>query len=156
MADEIALRASGVRPPPMALLAGEQRALRDALAEVQDKLARLAEVPEPAGPAGDEIARRKRATFEVLSAACRKCHVATGAALAPVSVARPRLVRASFLHAPHLLQADCARCHAGVEQSKESADLNLKGIASCRDCHRARAARADCQVCHRYHPRAAP
>ena len=154
--DEIALRASGVQPPPMALLAGEQRALRDALAAVQERLALLSDAPEPKGPLGDELLRRKRETFEVLSAACRKCHVATGVALAPLRAARPRLVRASFVHAPHLLQAECARCHAGVEQSKEAAELSFKGIASCRECHRPGAARADCQVCHRYHPRVTP
>jgi len=154
--DEIALRASGVQPPPMALLAGEQRALRDALAAVQDRLALLSDAPERAGPLGDELVRRKRETLEVLSAACRKCHVPAGVALAPLSVARPRLVRASFAHAPHLLQAECARCHAGVEQSKEAAELSFKGIASCRECHRPGAARADCQVCHRYHPRVTP
>ena len=154
--DEIALRASGVQPPPMALLAGEQRALRDALAAVQEKLAALSDTPEPAGPLGEELVRRKRATFEVLSAACRKCHVTAGIALAPLSVARPRLVRAVFTHAPHLLQAECARCHAGVEQSKQAAELSFKGIASCRECHRPRAARSDCQVCHRYHPRPLP
>jgi hypothetical protein len=137
----------------MALLAGEQRALRDALAAVQERLALLSDTPEPLAPLGDELVRRKRETFEVLSAACRKCHVPADVALAPVSVARPRLVRARFVHAPHLLQAECARCHAGIEESQEATELSFKGIASCRECHRPRAARADCQACHRYHPR---
>ncbi len=146
VADEIALRASGVQPAtdgprsPASSGRSATRSLRCRRSSRDWPRCRSRRV-RPATSACAASGRRSRS----LSAACRKCHVVTGAALAPVSVARPRLVRASFVHAPHLLQADCARCHAGVEQSKESADLNLKGIASCRDCHRARAARADCR-----------
>jgi hypothetical protein len=154
--DEMKLRASGVTPPPMVLLAGEQRAIRDALASVRVRLGLLADAPGPAEPLADDVLRRKRETFDVLDAACRKCHLFSGFALAPVSVAQPRLVHASFVHAPHLLQADCARCHAGVEKSQQSSDLSFKGVASCRECHRPRAVRQDCQSCHRYHPAATP
>ena len=43
---------------------------------------------------------------------------------------RPVLVRARFVHAPHLLQADCARCHAGDREEQGSRrDLNFSGVA---------------------------
>ncbi len=149
--DEIALRASGIASPPAALLAGEQRALRDALADTD---ARLAEMDPPRAPAGPRPESEE--ALVVLTQACLKCHVRAGAALSRVRAARPVLVHARFVHAPHLLQADCARCHSGVEKSKDSSDLNLKGVASCRECHRPRQVRTDCQSCHLYHAPALP
>jgi hypothetical protein len=80
-----------------------------------------------------------------------KCHVVKDAALAPVRAARPVLTRARFVHQPHLLQADCVRCHNGIEQSASSADLVFKGVQSCQECHGATAVRQDCIGCHRYH-----
>jgi len=153
--DELALRARGVRPPSVALLAAEQSALKDALASVRERLATFDETSAVA-PLDDAARGRRRAALEVLSAACRKCHVLQDAAFAPTHVARPRLVRARFEHAPHLMQAECARCHKGIEDSKQSSDLFVPGIASCRECHGPRAVRADCASCHRYHPEASP
>jgi len=153
--DELALRARGVRPPSVALLAAEQSALKDALASVRERLATFDETSAVA-PLDDAARGRRRAALEVLSAACRKCHVLQEQALAPTHVARPRLVRARFEHAPHLMQAECARCHKGIEDSKQSSDLFVPGIASCRECHGPRAVRADCASCHRYHPEASP
>ena len=153
--DELALRALGVRPPSVALLAAEQSGLRDALAAARQQLAAFDEA-SPA-PALDDAGRtRRRAALELLSAPCRKCHVLESAALAPARVARPRLVRARFEHAPHLMQAECSRCHQGIEASKQSSDLFVPGVASCRECHGPRAVRADCASCHRYHPEATP
>jgi len=153
--DEIALRAAGVAPPAVALLAGEQRAIRDALAETRRK---LEELGEPAGaPALEGEAKSARLeALGVLTAACQKCHFVDGPQMLPVHAARPVLVRANFVHKPHLLHADCAKCHAGVEKSEDAAELNFRGVESCRECHRPRSVRADCQSCHRYHPQAMP
>src|SRR6185503_14507872 len=107
--DELALRALGVRPPSVALLAAEQSGLRDALAAARQQLAAFDEA-SPA-PALDDAGRTRRR-----------------AALAPARVARPRLVRARFEHAPHLMQADCSRCHQGIEASKQSSDLFVPGV----------------------------
>lgn len=153
--DEIALRHSGIASPSAALLAGEQRALRDALGETQARLAEV-DLPPGPGPLSVEQRREREDALAVLLQACLKCHVRSGAALARVRPARPVLVHARFVHAPHLLQADCARCHPGVEKSQESSELNLRGVASCRECHRPRQVRADCQACHLYHPPAIP
>jgi hypothetical protein len=150
--DEIALRASGIAPPATALLATEERAIRDALADTEGRLADLDLPPSPALPPDAD----PQGALEVLTQACLKCHVRDGASLARVRAARPVLVHARFAHAPHLLQADCARCHAGVEKSQDSSDLNLRGVESCRECHRPRQVRADCQSCHLYHAPALP
>jgi hypothetical protein len=153
--DELVLRERGLRPPAVALLAAEQSALRDALASVRERLAALDRTSP--GVALDEAGRaRRRAALELLSAACRKCHLLQGDSLAPLRAARPRLERARFEHAPHLMQAECSRCHQGIEDSKQSSDVFVPGIASCRECHGPRTVRADCTTCHRYHPEASP
>jgi len=92
----------------------------------------------------------------VLAAACTKCHILKAGAFAPVRAARPVLARARFIHEPHLIQADCAKCHPGIEASKVSKDLNFKGIQSCRECHKAFQAKQDCRECHLFHPKAVP
>jgi len=154
LVDEISLRASGIPPPSAALLASDQKAVRDALAEVR---ARLAELDLPATPAPNAEERQKREeALQVLTQACLKCHVRQGAAFARVRPARPVLTHARFVHAPHLLQADCARCHAGVEKSQDSSELNFKGIVSCQECHRPRQVSTDCQSCHLYHSPVVP
>jgi hypothetical protein len=66
------------------------------------------------------------------------------------------LVRSTFVHGPHLLQAECSRCHAGVEASKKSSDLNFEGVASCQECHQPSRVKDDCGSCHKYHPPVAP
>ncbi|SRR6266511_567371 len=154
--DESALRQAGVTSPSAALLVAEQRAIRDALAETRRRLKDLGEIP-PGSPALSGEAKAGRlAALAVLAAACQKCHVLKGPEMLAVRPARPVLVRATFVHAPHLLQADCARCHAGVEKSKRATELNFKGVESCQECHRPRSVRQDCQSCHHYHPGAMP
>jgi hypothetical protein len=154
--DEITLREAGVAPPASSLLAAEQRAARDALREVRGRLALLEETPAPKPNLTPEEIERKKQSVEVLTAPCAKCHVLKDAAFTRVVPAGRVLVRSTFAHDPHLKQAECARCHAGVEASKLSADLNFKGVASCQECHAPRATRDNCATCHRYHPPVAP
>ncbi|PYQ55433.1 MAG: hypothetical protein DMF78_02075, partial [Acidobacteria bacterium] len=152
--DELRLRDQGVAPPRAVLLDADRRELEGALAEARAQLASRS-VPA-AMPLAPEEQQRRRETANVLAAACAKCHVLSGAALDTVRAARPVLVRARFEHAPHLLQADCARCHAGIEASTVSRDLNFKGIQSCRECHRSFRVSQDCRECHLFHPRVVP
>jgi hypothetical protein len=156
LADERTLRASGALPPAFSLLVGEQRALQTAIADVESQLARMEEGPPVATSLTAEDRDRKRESLDSLLQSCVKCHVLQGAAVAPVRAARPVLVRSRFVHQPHLLQADCTRCHKGIEASKAASDLNFTGVVSCRECHTGRAARQDCLSCHRYHPPAVP
>jgi c(7)-type cytochrome triheme protein len=153
--DEQKLRAQGVAPPQATLLDSERNDLQRALAEARAQLASLTSVAVSTPLPAEERQRRKE-TAEVVSASCTKCHILAGGPLSPVRAARPVLVRAAFIHEPHLLVADCAKCHAGIEASKVSKDLNFKGIQSCRECHKAFEARQDCRECHRFHPKAVP
>ena len=154
--DERALRTAGALAPASSLLVGEQRALQTAIASVRTQLDALEEGPPVAARPSAEERERKRESLDSLLGSCVKCHTVSGAALTPVRAARPVLVRSRFVHQPHLLQADCTRCHAGIEASKLASDLNFKGVQSCRECHTTRAARQDCLSCHRYHPPAVP
>jgi hypothetical protein len=143
------------RAPAAVLLMGQQRVYQKALDEAQNRLQALS-----AGPAetatSDEARARKTAALETLTVPCALCHRIERGSMAPVAAARPVLVRAGFLHQPHLRQAPCVRCHPAVEKSASSEDVNITTVATCRDCHRPRAARDDCQWCHNYHPPAVP
>jgi hypothetical protein len=154
--DEIVLRQAGVAPPPEALLVADQRAIRDALEETERKLREIGESAPSAPPLAGEAKGGRLAALGVLTAACQKCHIVDGPTMLPVRPANAVLVRATFVHAPHLLQAACVRCHAGVEKSKEATAINFKGVESCQECHRPRGVRQDCQSCHHYHPQALP
>jgi hypothetical protein len=154
--DELRLRSAGLSSPRSSLLAADRGVVAAALQAVQDQLQRMSEGrPAPASLTPEER-ERKKGSQETLLSACSKCHPTASGSLAKVSAARPVLVRSTFVHAPHLLQADCSTCHAGVEKSKLSKDLNFKGIASCRECHGSGRAKQDCQSCHRYHPPVVP
>jgi hypothetical protein len=154
--DERALRAAGALPPASALLVGEQRGLQTAIADVQAQLDRLDEGPPVSPGVAGEERERKKESLDSLLQSCVKCHVMSGAAMAPVRAAKPVLVRSRFVHQPHLLQADCLKCHQGIDASKVASDINFTGVQSCRECHTTRAARQDCLSCHRYHPPAVP
>jgi hypothetical protein len=154
--DEITLREAGVAPPASALLAGEQRSLRDALRMVEGRLAELSRAPAPKAKISDEELERKKQSVETLTAPCSKCHVFANAAFTRMIPAGRVLVRSTFAHAPHLKQAECGSCHAGVEKSKKSIDLNFAGVASCQQCHTGSKSRDDCSSCHTYHAPVAP
>ena len=81
--DERRLRAQGVPAPPQAMLAGEQSALRRALAEAQQRLQELSLVPAPEGPLAADARQRKMESAEALAARCTKCHRPGRVDLAP-------------------------------------------------------------------------
>jgi len=104
---------------------------------------------------------RKEEAIEMLTASCATCHLPSGASPVPlfqVSAARPVLTGSRFNHRPHLLQleGDCTRCHAGIEASASSRDVNFGGVGLCQSCHRAGESRKDCGFCHRYHAEEGP
>jgi hypothetical protein len=154
--DELRLREAGLSSPRTSLLAADRSLVNDALLRVQEQLRRMSEGPAAPASLSPEEQERKKGSLETLFSPCSKCHPNQTGSLARVSAARPVLVRSTFVHAPHLLQADCSRCHTGVEKSKKSEDLNFKGIGSCRECHGSGRAKQDCQSCHRYHPPVVP
>ena len=121
--DEIALREAGVAPPASALLAGEQRALRDALRErpgAPRPICPRARRPRPTLTA-EERERKKQSVEALRALRAPSATSSQDAAFTPHDRRRGRvLVRSTFAHGPHLKQAECARCHAGVEKSKKS------------------------------------
>jgi hypothetical protein len=153
--DEIKLRDQGIAPPRTALLDAERRDLQRALTDARSQLAAL-QAAASTTALTDEERQRKRETAAVVAAACTKCHILKAGAFTPVRAARPVLARAQFVHEPHLIQADCAKCHPGIDASKVSKDLNFKGIQSCRECHKPFQASQDCRECHLFHPKAVP
>jgi len=154
--DEVKLRAHGTAPPAPALLQGQERLVREAIQQVQARIEEISSGPPPRASSPEALQARREA-MEVLATPCVKCHVLDGGTLSRVAAARPVLVRARFVHQPHLqVEGDCFRCHAGVDRSKVSRDLNFKGVESCRECHRGGSVRQDCQACHRYHPPPVP
>jgi predicted CXXCH cytochrome family protein len=89
---------------------------------------------------------------------CKECHTlgfSTDAALPHVAksgITVRWLPHAVFDHSSHTMAA-CASCHASVLTSRETSDVLIPGIETCRQCHRsgAEAAEARCSECHTYH-----
>jgi hypothetical protein len=164
--DELRLRESGTPPPSETLLAAERQSIAAALAETLRRLGDLERVSEPPGTLGPGAIARKQDALLALTKGCRYCHeISPLGAMTAVAAAEPVLWRATFTHRDHLTQGEsCASCHAGgegegawsIETSGDSSELNFRGVASCRECHRSGRAADDCQKCHDYHPPATP
>ena len=136
----------------------------------------------PPLPGGNPAARAQAAVVSVFTGKglCTECHVVTdtGAAdltrrfaIAPVSINDHYLPQGQFPHGKHKSydaktgQAACVACHTGVTKSKVSTDVNIPGVANCRECHGAPAktllsttakAGASCDTCHGFHDGVAP
>lgn len=149
--DELGLRRSGVVPPQASLLARERQALEDAQAEIAARLREIGEPPRDTAPARDPSA-----SLQAIVVRCAPCHPSASARLGEPPVPRRVLERAAFVHGPHLAQASCASCHAGVELAEREGGRHLPGIARCRECHAQGRVVSSCQQCHRYHPGARP
>jgi hypothetical protein len=89
---------------------------------------------------------------------CAECHTLTFSAgnslpaIAPSRITTRWLPHANFSHDAHRM-VTCVSCHAGVESSQLTSDVNLPSVRVCRECHAARAsaAPAGCFECHTYH-----
>src|SRR5262249_12558973 len=103
-----------------------------------------------------EERERRRAAVAPLTAACTLCHVYKGTLPEPVRAAIPVLVRANYVHRPHLQLVGCVKCHSGIEESRKAEDVNIPGVASCTECHRAGRSRADCGESPPSHPPGTP
>lgn len=105
------------------------------------------------------------ATSEMLGyTTCGVCHHAepTGQGagadawkLAPVNIPHAWFPKSKFSHQQHATQP-CKDCHANVAKSDTSADVNLPGIATCRECHGGANAgegqlASTCITCHEFH-----
>lgn len=129
----------------------DRAAVQTELGILRTQLAALEGGSRP-GVALAEDRERQGFVLESLLVPCLKCHELAGPKLARVTVAEPVMSRALFDHAPHVIQADCATCHATIETSGLATDVNVPGVENCQSCHRPNEARADCATCHVYHP----
>jgi hypothetical protein len=91
--------------------------------------------------------------------ACKECHALTfpnGPDALPVvakaAITARWLPHAEFNHAAHQM-VSCVSCHAKAPASKETSDVLIPGVQTCRDCHHTggNAAPAQCSECHTYH-----
>ncbi len=91
---------------------------------------------------------------------CKLCHVMLQEngplpVVAKSSIPARWLQHAEFDHNSHRLLT-CTACHERTPESRETADILLPGIASCRKCHedggpQHDAASGRCSECHAYH-----
>jgi hypothetical protein len=90
---------------------------------------------------------------------CRECHRLSypgGAealpAVAKAAITARWLPHANFDHEAHQM-VQCVSCHAKANDSRETSDILLPGIQTCRQCHHAGADAAEtrCFECHAYH-----
>lgn len=92
---------------------------------------------------------------------CKECHsvpMTAAAALPEIpksAIPQRWMQHAAFNHTAHNL-LDCESCHTQTRRSKETSDILLPGIATCRQCHRREqeigaGADARCSECHVYH-----
>jgi len=91
---------------------------------------------------------------------CRLCHLMIEGntplpAVAKSSIPARWLLHADFSHNSHRLLT-CVACHNRIPDSRDTADILLPGIASCRSCHQQQGAKHDaasgnCSECHSYH-----
>jgi len=91
---------------------------------------------------------------------CKLCHVMSERdgslpVVAKSSIPARWFLHADFNHESHRLLT-CTACHGRTPESRQTSDILLPGIATCRICHqdsgpRHDAASARCSECHSYH-----
>jgi hypothetical protein len=90
---------------------------------------------------------------------CKECHSLSypnGPDALPVvakaAITSRWLPHANFEHEAHQM-VQCASCHVKANESRETSDVLIPGIQTCRQCHHAGqdAAEARCFECHTYH-----
>jgi hypothetical protein len=137
----------------------------EAIRQVEVPVQRIPEVKietRPARDAADWVSMRVAEAEQLLwKKTCKECHaVKFGATPLPeipkAQIAVRWLPHSVFSHDPHRM-LDCTACHARAPKSKETADVLLPGIATCRQCHASQqtaptdSAQARCFECHQYH-----
>ena len=92
---------------------------------------------------------------------CKLCHTLEfGSAASLPEIKRANLParwlpHSTFSHYAHQAIA-CDSCHSTARHSKETSDVLIPGIATCRKCHNASTSqigqdRSGCYLCHQYH-----
>jgi hypothetical protein len=91
---------------------------------------------------------------------CKQCHVLKTASGSLPEIAKPQIARswfqnANFDHHSHR-EIACSSCHVKAVNSRETSDVLIADIATCRHCHgdggaAKQAAEGRCFECHTYH-----
>jgi hypothetical protein len=117
--------------------------------------------PQPPARNAAEWVQQRMADAQLLlwRKSCKECHSLSypnGAEALPVvakaAITARWLPNANFDHEAHQM-VQCTSCHAKANQSRETSDVLIPGVETCRQCHRAGpdAAEARCFECHTYH-----
>jgi len=108
----------------------------------------------PARDAAEWIARRVSDTEMLLwRKSCKECHPVPKPREIPLAAIPARWMQhAWFSHDAHQMLT-CAECHPKAATSRETSDVLLPTIETCRRCHRSGADSAEsrCFECHVYH-----
>ncbi len=117
-------------------------------------------VPRVARNAAEWVQLRVDAAEWLLYAkTCKQCHTLTPTSGSLPEVAKSNftvrwLAHAEFDHHAHRLMS-CTACHSRTPDSRETTDILLPGIQTCRQCHLedkpTEAAEGRCFECHQYH-----
>jgi len=91
---------------------------------------------------------------------CKQCHTLQTTSGPLPKIAKSNLTvrwlsHAEFDHHAHRMMS-CTACHSRTSDSRETADILLPGIQTCRQCHRTQgpekeSAEGRCFECHQYH-----
>jgi hypothetical protein len=117
--------------------------------------------PQPPARNAAEWVQQRMADAQLLlwRKSCKECHQMSypnGPDALPVvaksAITARWLPHAEFDHEAHQM-VQCVSCHAKASESRETSDVLVPSVQTCRQCHRSGqdAAEARCFECHRYH-----
>ena len=117
--------------------------------------------PQPPARNASEWVQQRLGDAQLLlwRKACKECHALSfpnGPDALPVvakaAIPTRWLPHANFDHEAHQM-VSCASCHSKAPTSKETSDVLIPGIQTCRECHHSGsdAAEPRCFECHTYH-----
>ena len=117
--------------------------------------------PPPMAHSADEWVTLQTAQAEMLlwRQSCKLCHIIDSVAgkphIRPANITVRWLPRSTFNHYAHQAVA-CDSCHGKARTSKQTSDVLIPSIDTCRKCHNAEATQIgaagnNCSLCHQYH-----
>lgn len=117
--------------------------------------------PQPPARNAAEWVQQRMADAQLLlwRKACKECHAMSYPngpdslpAVAKAQLTTRWLQHGEFDHEAHQM-VKCDSCHAKAHDSRETSDVLIPGVATCRQCHHSGqdAAEARCFECHTYH-----
>lgn len=113
----------------------------------------------PARDAAEWVSRRVSDAKQLLwRKSCAECHALTFRPAAPLpevpaaNITAHWFPKASFDHEAHRF-VTCTGCHSKASVSRETSDVLVPGIETCRECHQpgSDSAESRCFECHVYH-----